>query len=64
MVLPDFSEVDACRAFGSDGGMRRDEVCVFPNAVYDVHDRVVAMRVRKFHYEVDTHDIPSLFGSL
>ena len=64
MVLPDFSEVDACRAFGSDGGMRRDEVRAFPDTVYNVHDRVVAMCVRKFHYEVDTHHIPSLFGSL
>ena len=64
MVLPDFSEVDACGAFGSDGGMRWDEVCTFSDAVYNVHDHVVAMRMRKFHYEVNTHHIPSLFGSL
>ena len=64
MVLPDFSEVDTRGAFSSDGGMCRDEVCMFPDTVYDVHDHVVAVHVRKFHYEVDTHHIPLLFGSL
>ena len=63
MVFPDFLEVDARSAFGSDGGMRWDEVCAFSDTVYDIHDRVVAMRVRKFHYEVNAHHIPSLFRS-
>ena len=42
--------------------MRGDEVCALSDAVYDVHDRVVAVRFGQFHHEVDANDIPLFFG--
>ena len=42
--------------------MRGDEVRALPDAVYDVHDRVVAMPSGQFDHEVDADHVPSLFG--
>ena len=42
--------------------MRGDEVRTLPDAVYDVHDRVIAVQSGQFHHEVDANNIPSLFG--
>ena len=44
VVLPDFAEVKASRSLSCDGGVHGDEVCMFPDTVYDIHDRVVAVR--------------------
>ena len=62
VVLPDLAEVEASRSLGGNGGVRGDEVCTLPDAVYDVHDHVVAVRSGQFDHEVDANDIPSLFG--
>jgi hypothetical protein len=37
-----------------------DEVSSFTDAVDDVHDSVVPMRVGEFDYEIDTDDVPTL----
>jgi hypothetical protein len=58
MVFPDLLEEEESCAFGSDGGMRRDEVCVLGYTVNDIHDCVVAMGLRQFDYEVDTDHVP------
>jgi hypothetical protein len=64
MVSPNLFEINPSGPYGVNRGMSGYEVCPLPDAVYDIHDRVVAMRVRELHYEVNTNLVPPLLWSL
>jgi hypothetical protein len=58
MVFPDLlKEKESC-AFGSDGGVRRDEVRALGYTVDDIHDCIIAMGFQQFNYEVDADRVP------
>jgi hypothetical protein len=58
MVFPDlFKEQESC-AFGIEGGMCRNEVCVLGKAVDDTHNCIIAMGFRQLDYEVYTDYLP------
>jgi hypothetical protein len=44
--------------FGCNGGMHRNEVCVFSYAVDDIHNCIIAMGLGQFNYQVNTDRVP------
>src|SRR5271169_5432284 len=63
-MFPDFFEVDARGAFGSDCRVCGDEMCAFPSRIHNVHDRIVPVRFGQFDDKIDTNRIPSFFRRL
>jgi hypothetical protein len=64
MVFPDLLEEEESCAFGIEGGMCLNEVCVLGKAVNDTHNCVVAMGFQQLNYEVYADYLPWCVGCL
>jgi hypothetical protein len=64
MVFPDLLKEEESCAFGVEGGMCQDEVCMLGEAVDNTHNCVIAMGFRQLDYEVYADYLPWCIGCL
>ena len=57
-MLPHMHKVQPSSSEGSDGGVGGNEVGMFADRVHYVHNRIIAIGLRKLDYEIYADGVP------